>query len=206
MPRGNANRPAETRRAPFWSSAAASGVYALVGALIGGLFTYFAATAQIKGESQRSRDEFLRSQRQTAYANVVTDSTDLQAQEAGYAHSITYNLPDRKQRANSLFTKLQKWTNDWSVVRIIGSNEAVDTARDLDSEIIGYQGELVDRDEKFKTGMDEPQRWPQQQKDNAEGARFNAAQSAFIAAASKDLGGPSGTPPTPVPPPQLSPS
>jgi hypothetical protein len=59
---------------------------AIAGAVLAGVFSYLAARTQVTGATERSHEEFLRTQRQAAYAAFLADAFAVHIAENNYAN------------------------------------------------------------------------------------------------------------------------
>ena len=64
-------------RATTWKVAIVSAAAAVLAVLIGGAASYVVADKQVASQERQSQADFLRAQRQTAYAKFVADTADL---------------------------------------------------------------------------------------------------------------------------------
>lgn len=101
---------------------------ALLGAAIPGVFLLTATDRQVESDAERSRDEFVRLQRQSAYAKFVTDANGLDEAVATEirrtAGSQEYDCPTLIE-LNKRYDELKA---DLALVRLIGSEPAIEAA------------------------------------------------------------------------------
>lgn len=110
-------------------AAAAALVGALLGASVPGVFTLTATNRQVEGETVRSRSEFLRLQRQEAYAKFVTDvrNLDVMINTIGSAGA---NVCGSLVELNRQYDEME---NGRALVSLIGSGPARDSGERVSS-------------------------------------------------------------------------
>lgn len=112
-------------------AAMAALVGALLGAAIPGLFLLTATNRQAESETSRSLSEFLRLQRQAAYAKFFTDAKDLgEALAARNLQRLEKPAEDCPMRVE-LNMRRDELQSDLANVQLIGSDEARKAAHDV---------------------------------------------------------------------------
>ena len=138
------SRPAAIGRRPVELWVAVIGMIGvLAGAFVGGVVTggYSLATAerQISADNERSVNEFLRPQRQEAYAKFILSEETLSRAEGDFSDAIkpeilitdASKLFDLITRVNAAYDVFRE---DYARVKLVGSAKAVDVARDIEVE------------------------------------------------------------------------
>lgn len=131
------------------------------GVILGGLLTvvsgYFLASYNADSEARRSREDYLRTQRQVAYAALITDAQLLRgAQEVVSRQGATISAAAPTFRPTQVEwedykAKLDKLQLDVSNVFIIGTKDVVDTSEsfqtaavEIDADLEVLTGKLID--------------------------------------------------------------
>jgi hypothetical protein len=110
-------------------------VAALLGSGVGGVATYLSTHDQIKNQVRQSQTDFLRSQRQIAYAALVNDVITLSPVEFSYAGDLLAAATDKDKPLPPIpgtYTReIDQLNQDSSVVQIVGSTQAAKKALTL---------------------------------------------------------------------------
>lgn len=109
----------------------AAGVSVAV-ALIGGVFTYNAATTEVRGEAERSHAEFLRGQRQTLYAEFIVQAQEFEDAVTGASAASAQGnrLPDCPTRL-ALAEQHGRLRHSVASIQVVGSSAAREAASDV---------------------------------------------------------------------------
>lgn len=119
----------EKDRANNWRIAALTALVALVAAAAASGASILTAREQIASARQQSRDDFIRTQRQTAYAKYVADVSELRLAVFGRANALTVGTPmDASQQNADVPGELKGLLLDVANIQIIGSDSAYDNA------------------------------------------------------------------------------
>lgn len=145
-------------------------MFAIAAAIIGGGLTaipsYIAAQDQITAEDARSTNEFLREQRQSAYAEFITYASS----EAGRLKTV-----EQEQRSGWTFAGIPaEFDNALNVVLLVGSKGSAEAAHAVRESIRGYAYVL----EQDADGATKEDTWYQ----------MDSAIAEFTAVAREDLG------------------
>jgi hypothetical protein len=143
------NQPTEVEAAATTSKATISaGKATAIGAGIAGVITGLLAVLGIiyQGSNQQdpSRAEFLREQRQTAYAAFYAAHTTLREAETFYFGITRQVSVDGRDIAGDMEAARGRMADEYGVVRIVGSPTAVTAAKALFDSHADWQSKVTD--------------------------------------------------------------
>lgn len=110
-------------------AAVVSGVLAIVGTIVGGVIAGSSASStverQLSGETEKSRAEFLRTQRQSLYAKIIGHEQDLLEAEDHYLTAMgtaTFDIEVHNRLAPAMYRNHQLLSQDKTNIDIIASD------------------------------------------------------------------------------------
>jgi len=130
---------------------------AIAGAAVGGVATYYVASAQIhaqekqsaaqvRAQQEQSRADFLRAQQRDAYVAFISDAATLASLQYAYGSSIAVNSPQRSSAGQLATDQLNKVFADQALISMVGSTWANDAANNLVAEFIKNHNVLINGD------------------------------------------------------------
>jgi hypothetical protein len=161
-------------------AAAASGV---IGAAVGGIATNHAATTQIKAQREQSRAEFIRSQEQAAYVELLGDALAAGNIQGTYYLLILQNDPGHAAAARDEVDQINRLLSDEAKVALIGSPEAAAAALALRNEYVFAHNALLG----LASALPQPVSQLDQQARVEQTGRLSRLTNAFQDAAKRDL-------------------
>jgi len=117
-------------------------VAAILGAAASGITSYLIATKQIDSQASEDRANFLRQQRQSAYASVLSTAAVLQKNMNEFAVQRATGTTQLAVTSTTLENQLVTFANSIGNVRIIGSSATVAAAQDLLSGLEALQSDV----------------------------------------------------------------
>lgn len=118
---------------------------ALVGAVTAGFFGYLIAHDQSNSQAAQAQADFLRTQRESVYAGLISDALSLQTTESGCSAEFTHHdsLPHLAACSSQVAALLPKVFAGQDAAEIIGTTSTGDAANRLGTDLGRGEGAVV---------------------------------------------------------------